>query len=156
PTGARLDHLWMHQQTHKFGPVEMLSFAFDGNRFKGELHPELERLKQEGIVRIIDMLAIRKDQSGGVATITASDLGWEEATSYGAYLGSMIGLGAAGEEGAERGAIAGALELADGHLFDEQDAWELTQSVPEGMTVAMVLLEHCWAVPLFEAIERAD
>jgi uncharacterized membrane protein len=147
----------MEQQKYaSFGPVQMLSVAFDGNRFKGEILPELDRLKEEGIVRIIDMLVIRKDRSGGVTKLTASDLDWEEATSYGAHLGTLIGLGAEGEEGAARGAIAGALEMADGHLFDEEDAWRLTQSVPDGMSVGVVLLEHRWALPLFQAIERAD
>jgi uncharacterized membrane protein len=145
----------VEQQKAAFGPVQMVSVAFDGNRFKGEILPELERLKREGVVRIIDLLVIRKDEAGAVATVTASDLDWEEATNYGAYLGTLIGLGAEGEEGAARGAIAGAAELADGHLFDEEDAWRLTQSVPPGMSVGVALLEHVWARPLFEAIERA-
>jgi uncharacterized membrane protein len=145
----------MEQQKYAFGPVQMLSIAFDGNRFKGEILPELERLKREGLIRVIDLLLIRKDEAGGVATLTASDLDWEEAANYGAYLGTMIGYGAQGEEGAARGAIAGAAEMADGHLFDEEDAWRLTQSVPDGMSVGVALLEHTWALPLFEAIERA-
>src|SRR5438093_12495000 len=92
--------------TLTFGPVQMLSMAFEGNRFKGEILPELERLKLEGIVRIIDLLVVRKDSSGAVATLTATDLDWEEATEYGAYLGTLIGFGAGGVEGADRGAMA--------------------------------------------------
>ena len=29
-----------------FGPVQMWSFVFDGNQFKGEILPELKRLKK--------------------------------------------------------------------------------------------------------------
>jgi len=43
------------------GPIQMLTLAFPGNRFKGEILPELDRLKGEGIVRVIDMLIVRKD-----------------------------------------------------------------------------------------------
>jgi uncharacterized membrane protein len=145
----------MEQVKFSFGPVQLLTLAFDGNRFKGEILPELERLKREGIVRLIDLLVVRKDDSGAVATLTASDLDWTEATNYGAYLGTLIGFGAGGPEGAARGALAGAAELADGHVFDEEDTWRLTNTLPPGMSMALVLLEHTWALPLFEAFERA-
>jgi len=146
----------MQEQGVRFGPVQMLSIAFDGNHFKGELLPELERLKAEGVVRIVDMLFVRKDSFGAVATLTATDLDWEEATQYGAYIGALIGYGAGGEEGADSGAMAGAAEFADGHLFNAEDAWKLTNAVPDGASIAIVLLEHRWAVPLIEAIQRAD
>jgi uncharacterized membrane protein len=137
------------------GPIQMLSIAFDGNRFKGEILPELERLKRKKIVRIIDLLRVRKDGEGNVMVSTASDLEWEEATSFGSYIGALAGFGAAGTAGIERGAIAGAAELADGHLFDEEDAFRLTQALPNNMSAAFVLVEHLWARPLLDAVERA-
>jgi len=146
----------MQPKTFDFGPVQLLSVAFDGNHFKGELLPELERLKADGMIRIIDLLFVRKDSVGGVAKLTASDLDWEEATRFGAFIGTLVGFGAGGPEGAERGAIAGAAELSDGHLFDEHDAWRLTESVPPNTSVALLLLEHTWALPLMRAIDRAD
>lgn len=139
-----------------FGPVQMLSVAFDGNHFKGEILPELERLKEAGIVRIIDLLAVRKDRSGAISVLTASDLDWEEATQYGAYVGTLIGYGLGGPAGAERGALAGAAELADGHVFKAKDVEHLTSIVPNGTTMAVVLFEHIWAISLAQAIDRAD
>lgn len=141
---------------HDFGPLQMWTVAFDGNRFKGEILPELERLKREGIVRIVDLLAVRKDESGSPFVLTASDLEWEEATQFGAYLGTLIGFGTGGPEGADRGAIAGAAELADGHLFNDEDTQRLIEIVPDGSTIAIILLEHLWPLPLLEALERAD
>ena len=134
----------------------MLSVVFDGFHFKGEILPELERLKEAGVVRIIDLMLIRKDSQGAVSTLTASDLEWEEASQYGAYIGSLVGLGSGGEEGFDRGAIAGAAELADGHFFDEEDAFRISGVVPAGSSVAMILLEHLWAIPLKEAVKRAN
>jgi uncharacterized membrane protein len=142
-------------EPHDFGPLQMWTIAFDGSRFKGEILPELERLKREGIVRIVDMLAVRKDEAGAPFVLTASDLEWEEATQFGAYLGTLIGFGSGGPEGADRGAIAGAAELADGHLFNEDDAQRLIDIVPAGSTIAIVLLEHLWTLPLLHAIEAA-
>jgi uncharacterized membrane protein len=144
------------RQPYVFGPVQMLVIGFEGSRFKGEILPELERLKKAGVVRIIDLLVIRKDEIGAVAKLTASDLDWEEATEYGAFIGSLIGLAQGGAEGFDRGAIAGAAELADGHFFDEDDAFRLTSAVPAGSSAAMVMIEHLWAIPLRDAIRRAE
>ena len=137
------------------GPIQMLCVAFDGNRFKGEILPELDRLKKEQIIRIIDLLVVRKDEEGRVMVMTSSDLDWEEATAFGSYVGALAGYGAAGPEGVERGAMAGAAELADGHLFNENDAFRVTQSLPNNMSAALVLIEHLWAKRLRDAVERA-
>ena len=36
------------------------------------------------------------------------------------------------------------------------DRERLEEIVPTGMTIALLLLEHLWMVPLLQAIERAD
>jgi uncharacterized membrane protein len=138
------------------GPIQMLSIAFDGNHFKGEILPELDRLKREGLVRIVDLLIVRKGPLDDVMVTTASDLDWEEAVSFGSYVGAFAGFAAEGVGGIERGSIAGAAELADGHLFDEDDVFRVTQALPENMTAALVLLEHLWSKPLYDAVARAD
>ena len=138
-----------------FGPVQMWSFVFDGNQFKGEILPEFERLKKEQVIRLIDLLVVRKDSTGAVATLTASDLDWEEASSFGALVGALMGWGTDGTEGAATGAIAGAAELADGHAFGEESRRALTDSVPPNSTAAIALVEHIWAKPLQAAIARA-
>jgi uncharacterized membrane protein len=143
-------------QLASFGPVQIWSFVFDGNRFKGEILPELERLKKEHVIRLIDLLLVRKDSMGAVATLTASDLDWEEMSSFGALLGALVGWGSAGAEGAARGAISGAAELADGSAFGEEARLALVESVPPNSTVAIALVEHIWAKPLQEAIARAQ
>ena len=138
------------------GPIQMTSLAFPGNRFKGEILPELEKLKQAGIVRIVDLLLVRKDELGNVMVTTASDFDWEEAVSFGSYVGALAGYAAAGPAGIERGAMAGAAELADGHLFDEEDAFRLEQFLPNETTAVIALIEHIWATPLLEAVSRAN
>jgi uncharacterized membrane protein len=137
------------------GPIQMLCLAFEGNKFKGELLPELDRLKREEVIRIIDLLVVRKDDAGRVMVMTSSDLDWEEATAFGSYVGALAGFRAAGPAGLEAGAMAGAAELADGHLFDENDTFRVTQSLPNNMSAAFVLIEHLWAKDLIAAVERA-
>jgi uncharacterized membrane protein len=140
----------------EFGPIQIWSWVFDGNRFKGEILPELERLKKAEVIRLIDLLVVRKDSTGAVATLTATDLDWEEASSFGALIGALLGWGAGGDDGAATGAIAGAAELADGHAFGEETRLALLESVPPNSTAALALVEHVWAKPLQAAIARAD
>ena len=142
-------------EMENLGPLQLLVIAFLGNHFRGEILPELDRLKRRKIVRILDMLIVRKDALGNVLTATASDLDWEEAGSLGSYLGALAGVAAIGPEGLERGAIAGAAELADGHLFDEEDVFRVTEALPTEATAALLLVEHLWARPLLDAVERA-
>jgi hypothetical protein len=137
------------------GPVHRLVVEFDLSRFRGEILPELERLKELGVIRVVDLLAVRKDRSGALSVLTASDLTPEEASEFGATVGGLIGLGAGGRAGAAEGAIVGAEAAADGHLFDPAEAREIAARIPSGSTVVVALLEHRWAVPLRNAIARA-
>jgi uncharacterized membrane protein len=143
------------RELEEIGPVQVLTVAFDGNHFKGEILPELERLKTLGLIRVIDLLFIRKDSTGSVATLTSTDLDWEEAAEFGAMVGSLIGWGVAGAEGAEVGWIAGAADSADGHTLDEHDEFALVQTIPNNSSAGIVLIEHVWAKPLRAAIRRA-
>jgi uncharacterized membrane protein len=145
----------MIEKAAEFGPIQIWTFSFDGNQFKGEILPELDRLKDAEVIRVIDLLVVRKDGAGRLTTLTASDLDWEEATSFGAMIGALVGFGAAGEEGAEIGAITGAVELADGHALGDKTREALVETIPPNSTTAMALVEHVWAKPLKAAIARA-
>jgi hypothetical protein len=45
-----------------YGPIDFIALEFPGNRFKGEILPDLFELVDKGIIRIIDLVIIRKDQ----------------------------------------------------------------------------------------------
>ena len=137
------------------GPVQLMVVAFEGNQFTGKILPELERLRDHDVIRMIDLLLVAKDENGEISAIEASDLTGDEATEFGAYVGALIGLGAAGEEGAVVGAVAGALDLEDGHVFNEEDVWYVADEIPNNCSAAIALLEHRWAIPLRESIESS-
>jgi len=137
------------------GPVQMLVVGFDNDNFTGEIRKELARLAENDIVRLIDLLLVRKNSDGEVEAIQQSDLDQEEAERFGAIVGALVGFGEGGEEGAERGAVAGAAELEDGHVFDDQAVWYLGDAIPEGTAAAVALLEHRWAIPLRDMIAKA-
>ena len=137
------------------GPVQLLILGFEDPQFNGEILAELGRLRDADIVRVIDAVAVKKDDDGSIEILRASDLSSEEAQEFGAVVGALIGLGAAGEEGLEAGAEAGAEAMADGEVFDDDNVWYAADAIPNGTAAAAALLEHRWAIPLRGAIMRA-
>jgi uncharacterized membrane protein len=103
---------------------------------------------------VIDALAVRKDADGEVQTLHESQLSADEQAAFGALIGGLIGLGAAGEEGFELGAERGAVAERGG-VFDEEEAWDVVAEIPTDTAGLLVLLEHRWAIPLRDAIARA-
>ena len=137
------------------GPVQLLVVSFDEPRFTGEIVEELRRLRENDVIRLIDALVVQKGEDGSLAAVQWSDLSIGEAEEMGATVGALIGLGLDGEAGMEAGALAGAEAGADGHLIDEDEAWDIADSIPIGSAAAIALVEHLWATPLRDAIARA-
>jgi hypothetical protein len=40
-------------------------------------------------------------------------------------------------------------------VFDDEDAWDVLEDIPNDSAAALLLIEHHWAVPLRDAIARA-
>ena len=140
------------------GPVQLIVLGFSRPDFHGEIIAELERLRENDMVRVIDSLAVYKDADGGLEVEHLSNLSEREAIEYGTKIGALIGLGIEGEAGVEAGAVAGAEEVADAggvEVFTEDEAWDVLEEIPNDSAAALVLIEHHWAVPLRDAIVRA-
>jgi len=139
------------------GPVQLIVLGFNHPNFHGEIISELERLRASDTVRVIDSLAVYKDKDGELEVEHLSNLSEQEAIELGSKIGALIGLGIAGEEGAEAGAAAGAQQAeAEGiDVLGGAEAWDVLGDIPNDSAAALILLEHHWAVPLRDAIARA-
>jgi uncharacterized membrane protein len=137
------------------GPVQLLVVSFDEPNFTGQIVEEFRRLRENGVIRLIDALVVQKHEDGSLTAVQWSDLSIPEAQGLGATVGALIGVGLAGEAGIEPGARAGMEAGADGHLIDDSQVWDLSDSLPNGSAAAIALIEHLWADPLRDAIARA-
>lgn len=135
------------------GPVQLLVIGFDDPKFDGSIMAEVERLRESDVVRLIDVIVVRKTADGDLETIESRDT--EAAEEFGAMVGALIGVGAAGEEGATIGAVRGAEAAAEGNLLSDDEVWYLADAIPEGAAAAVALLEHRWAIGLRDTIGRA-
>ena len=135
------------------GPVQLLVIGFDDPQFRGEILAEIERLRQDDVVRLIDMIVVKKSEDGELETFSQKDV--DAAAEFGALVGALIGIGAGGEEGAEIGAVRGAEAAVDGDLLDDQEVWYVADAIPNGSAAAIALIEHRWAIGLRDSIFRA-
>jgi uncharacterized membrane protein len=138
------------------GPVQLIVLGFNHPNFHGEIIEELEKLRASDTVRVIDSLVVYKDAEGELEVEHLSNLSADEAVELGSKVGALIGLGIEGEAGMEAGAEIGAEAAAEGfQVFDDDDAWDVLEDIPNDSAAALLLLEHHWAVPLRDAIARA-
>jgi uncharacterized membrane protein len=140
------------------GPVQLIVLGFRHPDFHGEIISELEKLRESDMVRVIDSLAVYKDADGDLEVEHLSNVTEDEAIELGSKVAALIGLGIAGEEGMEAGALAGAEAAAEVGFYpisEDDDVWDVLEEIPNDSAAALVLLEHHWAVPLRDAIARA-
>jgi uncharacterized membrane protein len=138
----------------QIGPVQVVVVGYDSDEPHPALRAEVERLRDEPGIRLLDLLHVRKHADGTVERLELSDLSADETIELGATVGALIGLGAGGEEGAEQGAIAGAMAAAEGHTFAD-DIWFVDDAIPPGSAATVALIEHRWAIALRDELRDA-
>jgi uncharacterized membrane protein len=119
------------------GPVQVLVVGFDEPSFSGEVLAELTRLREAGIVRLLDVLMVTRTEDG-LDTLPPPP-----------HADPGLGRVAA--------ALLGATDDDPDDAVGSDDGahWSLDDVVPEGGSAAVALIEHIWAEPLVVAIRRA-
>jgi uncharacterized membrane protein len=139
------------------GPVQLMVITLDNDKLAGQISRELHRASDKGAIRLLDALAIQKTQSGGVVTLSGTDLTPDQRYMYGALIGALMGFGAtSSEEGAVMGAELGAAKFASQTFgLSGKDIQNMAADIPPGKTGLIVLFEHLWALPLKDAVQKA-
>ena len=125
------------------GPVQVLVVGFDRPEFSGEVMAEFARLRAAGIVRLVDLLLVRRDDDGAIDTLAVPA---EMAADLGRLAATLLGWAESDADAAEAAANADPIEAP---------VWSLADAVPPGSAAAVALVEHLWSEPLMAAIRRA-
>jgi len=56
------------------GPLDFIAIEFPGNHFKGEVIPILSDYVSRGLIRILDLVFIKKDREGNVTTLELNEI----------------------------------------------------------------------------------
>jgi hypothetical protein len=114
------------------GPVDYLMLRFPGNKFSGKIAPELARLEKKGIIKVIDLVFMVRDENGKLAIFESAHL-----------------------EG-ETGAAFNELSKDTREWFSEGDIEVIAATLPNNSSAALLLFENVWAIHFKEAILDAD
>ncbi len=137
-----------------YGPIQFSIIAFDREDIAGTLIDKIQDVRVSGVIRLIDFLFINKGRNGIIKEYQTTDMTPEERQEWGAVVGALIGLGAGGEEGMEKGAAVGEYMVSqnDFGLLAEDLKLVLEEDLEPGMSAMVVLFEHAWAIPLKQTI----
>jgi Family of unknown function (DUF6325) len=115
----------------ELGPVDFLILEFPAGQqnFTGEVADELRALVDAGTIRVIDMIILAKDESGGIDAMELSDIG---------ELGSLVDIEA---------------ELAE--LLAADDVENLAAAMSPGSVAGVLVYENLWAAGFGAAARRA-
>ncbi len=115
----------------EIGTIDYVVIEFPGNRFNGELTPALVDLVRSGLIRIIDLVFIHKDEDGSVTAVELEDADPEEA-------GQLSGLPCD---------IPG--------LLSDEDVDKVGEVLEPNSSAALLVWENVWAAPFAGAVRRA-
>jgi hypothetical protein len=113
------------------GPVDVYIIGFPGNKFSGEIVPAILEQVDRGVIRIVDLLFVTKDDDGNVATLAIEDLGPE-------------------------GAAFMEIDVLQPGALNEEDADEINEDLPPNSSALLIAYENTFMQDLIGAFARAD
>lgn len=114
----------------ELGPIDYILVEWPNNEPTGEAIPYLVDLVDSGLIRILDLAFIMKNEDGSVTEMEISDLGGES-ESFTVFEGASSG------------------------ILDESDHAEAAEALETGKAAALLVYENSWAGPFASAVRRS-
>jgi hypothetical protein len=114
----------------EMGPIDYLVVEWPDRQPNGEAAPFLVDLVDRGLIRILDLAFIAKDEDGSVTRISISDLG-EEVEEFASFEGASSG------------------------MLSDEDADDAAAVLEPGTSAALLVYENRWAAPFAAAMRRS-
>jgi Family of unknown function (DUF6325) len=114
----------------EMGPIDYLLVEWPGRQPNGEAAPYLVDLVERGLIRILDLAFIAKDEEGNVAGLELADLG-DGAAELSVFEGASSG------------------------LIGDDDVAEAASALEPGTSAALLVYENSWAGPFAAAVRRS-
>jgi hypothetical protein len=118
-------------EVDELGPVDWIVVEFPGSRFNGQIAPALLDLVERDLIRVLDLLVLKKDDDGTLEAFELSDLDEGEIGELRTYES----------------------ELA--MLLSEEDVTSLAAAIEPGSSAAVLVWENSWAAPFASAVRRS-
>jgi len=114
----------------EMGPIDYILVEWPGRQPNGEVAPHLIDLVDRGLIRILDLAFVAKDEDGTVSGLELADLG-DGAAELEVFEGASSG------------------------LISDDDLTEAAAALEPGTSAALLLFENTWAAPFAAAVRRS-
>ena len=112
------------------GPIDYLVVEFPGNKMTGEGLPILVDLVDRGVIRVLDLIFVTKDNDGTVSAAELRDFDGDGTTDLAVFDGASSG------------------------LMSDDDIAEGGSVLEPGSSGAVLIYENRWAAPFTAALRR--
>jgi hypothetical protein len=112
------------------GPVDVAVIAFDEPKFDGSVASAIADLVAQGIVRVLDIVLVNKDENGQTTLFEVTDVDGDGIPDLIAVQGDIPG------------------------LLSEEDAGAAIESMPNNSAIAMIAWENTWLIRAGQAIRN--
>jgi hypothetical protein len=132
-TATREDRTMQASELDVLGPVDYLVVEFPADKadFSGEMATELKSLVDRQLVRVLDLVLLRKEADGSVEAAELDDVDQSD-------VGELS-----------------ALESDLAMLLAEEDVTEIGAVLEPGSIAAVLVYENSWAAPFASSIRRS-
>ena len=114
------------------GPISYLVVEFPGNKMTGEGFPALVDLVDRGLIRILDLTFVTRNDDGSIVAMELADLDGDGSMDLAIFEGASSG------------------------LLDESDRAEAAAALEPGSSAGILLFENRWAVPFVQALRNSE
>jgi hypothetical protein len=114
------------------GPIDFLALEFPGNKFDGSILTSLLELVQAGVIRIIDLVVILKDQNGSVIVRELQELDPDTIR------------------------VLDPLEVKVTSMITRNDIDLIAAQLADNSAAGLLLFENLWAIKTKQAMLDAD
>ena len=120
----------MTDDLEQMGPIDYLVVEFPGSRMTGEGLPLLVDLVDRGIIRILDLMFVKKELDGSMKGMAITDLDHDGTLDLAVFEGASSG------------------------LLDEDDIADAGGVLDPGSSAGILVYENVWAAPFATALRR--
>lgn len=114
------------------GPIDYIIVGFEGNKFDGSILKALGDAIDKGIIDLVALALISKDDKGDVTTVDVANLG----DSYAVEFATKYN--------------------AKGKGVEKDDIDEMSDLLENNTSAGLLVIEQLWAKPLKEALIKAN
>jgi hypothetical protein len=121
----------MEAHEAEFGPVDIAVIGYPADApMTGEAIPLLLDLVEKGIIRVLDVLFVTKDEDGTFSGFDARDLSSKGVGDFAVFEGASSG------------------------LLGDEDAANAAEAIEPGSAAVVLVYENRWAGPFIAAVRR--